>query len=303
MKRVDIKITYQCNNRCVFCVQGDKREYAQIKSVAEIEKAMQESFTSGIRGVVLTGGEPTLHPDFLEILSIARNIGFEEIHIQTNGRRFAYLDFCIKAIKSGALQFMPSLHGHNAEIHDFLAGAKGSFDQTVQGIKNLNKLNQYVVTNTVITSKNYKYLDKITNLLVELDVDHIHLSFPHILGSAAKNRKWLIPQKSIVMPYIKNALENGIKAKKKVSIESITYCFMIGYEKYISEEMDTDTRIYDSGLAVESYKYYRKNEGKIKGLKCAKCKYYEICEGPWKEYVDLFGWDEFKPILSDKKTK
>jgi len=47
------------------------------------------------------------------------------------------LSFCIKTIKAGATQFGPSLHGHNVETHDSLTGAKGSFDQTVQGIKNL----------------------------------------------------------------------------------------------------------------------------------------------------------------------
>lgn len=296
MPRVDIKIGFGCNNRCLFCVQGEKRKSLPAKSKEEIKKALKESFNLGKREVVFTGGEPTVHPNFLELVKFARDTGFSRIQIQSNGRMFAYMNFCAKAIKAGANEFSPAPHGSNAEIHDFLTRSKGSFNQTVQGIKNLKKLNQYILTNTVVTSKNYKDLPNLAKLLVKLNVNQFQFAFVHILGTAAKNKDWLVPKKSEVMPYIKKGLEIGIKAGKKVTTEAIPYCLLKGYEKRTAEEIIPEARVYDNKFVVENYNEYRKNSGKAKAPKCKKCKYFEICEGPWKEYPEIFGWKEFKPV-------
>jgi MoaA/NifB/PqqE/SkfB family radical SAM enzyme len=296
MQRVDIKIGFNCNNNCVFCVQGKKRERLKFKTKDEVEKSLKESYRQGKDEVVFTGGEPSLHPDFLDFIALAKKIGFKEIQIQTNGRMFAYYDFCLKTVKAGATQFSPALHGSTAKIHDELTKAPGSFEQTVQAIKNFKKLNQYILTNTVITGLNYKDLPNIAGLLVDLGVDQFQFAFVHILGTAAENKDWLVPRKSEVAPYVKPGLDIGARAGKKVSTEAIPYCLMTGYEDYISEDFIPETRIYDIDFVVEKYEDYRRSSGKAKREECKNCKFYKKCEGPWKEYVEMFGWDEFKPV-------
>jgi len=297
MQRVDIKIGFQCNNRCKFCVQGDKRDYMPAKDKKEVENSLKEAYGQGKNEVVFTGGEPTLHPHFLDFVSYAKELGFEGIQIQTNGRMFSYNNFCLKTIKAGATQFSPAVHGPNPKIHDFLTSVKGSFEQTVQGIKNLKKLNQYVLTNTVITSTNAQYLPQIAKLLVNLGVNQYQFAFIHISGRAAENKDWIVPQKSKIIKYVKKGLDIGIKANRKVMTEAIPYCLMQGYENYIAEEVIPPSVVYDAGFVVEDYEKYRKNKGKAKGPNCSKCKYNKICEGPWKEYPEIFGWEEFKPII------
>lgn len=296
MERADVKIGFQCNNRCKFCVQGDKRNLLAAKNLEEIKKDLKEAFKKGKGEVVLTGGEPTLHPDFLEIVKSAKSIGFKEIQIQTNGRLFAYFDFCVKTIEAGATQFSPALHGPNAKIHDFLTSSRGSFEQTIQGIKNLKKLNQYLLTNTVITAKNYRHLPEIARLLVDLGVNQFQFAFIHLGGRAYENRDWIVPQKSEVMPYVKKGLDIGIKADKKITTEAIPYCLMKGYEDYIAEKIIPESIVYDIDFTLDDYGAYRRNKGKVKGPNCPQCRYFKICEGPWKEYPEIFGWDEFKPI-------
>jgi MoaA/NifB/PqqE/SkfB family radical SAM enzyme len=296
MDRVDIKIGYQCNNMCAFCVQGNKRATLPTKSLVVIEKNLREAFKKGNREVVITGGEPTVHPKFLEIVKLAKKIGFKNIQIQTNGRTFSNMLFCAKTIQAGATEFSPALHGPTAKIHDGLTCAPGSFKQVVQAIKNLKKLKQDIVTNTVITSRNYKHLPKLAELFVELGVGQFQFAFVHILGTADKNKKWLVPKKTDVMPYVKKALEIGLRAGKIVSTEAIPYCLMQGYENCIAEQFIPETRIYDVDT-IDDYGKYRKDKGKIKFLKCKKCKYFKKCEGPWKEYVEIFGDEEFEPIL------
>jgi len=150
---MDIKIGFRCNNHCKFCIQGNKRDIIPAKPEEEIREDLEQSLHQGIREVVFTGGEPTLHPRLLNLIRFAKGLGYKQIQIQTNGRLFAYLDFCKEATSAGVNEFGVSIHGHFAKIHDFLTSVPGSFNQVIQGIKNLKSLNQKIITNTVITTK------------------------------------------------------------------------------------------------------------------------------------------------------
>ncbi len=300
MKRVDLKVGFQCNNRCRFCVQGDKREICPNKSDEEV-RAILKRVVKDHQGVVFTGGEPTVRKELIGWVRYARELGYRTIQIQTNGRLFAYKSFCEKMIKAGANEFSPALHGSTAKIHDYLTRAPGSFKQTTKGIKNLKDLGQYVLTNTVITKPNYKDLPNLAKLLVKLKVNQFQFAFIHINLAIANNPKLIkeiVPKHSEVEPYVKKGLEVGIKARTKVMTEAIPYCLMKGYEQYIAEEVIPDSSVFDNKLEIADYAHYRKTQGKTKGPNCFNCKYYKICEGPWREYPKIFGWDEFKPIIS-----
>ena len=288
MRRVDIKIGFNCNNLCQFCVQGDKRYKFKSRTLKQIKKSLDEAKKQGIKGVVFTGGEPTIHPYIIEAISYAKNLGFESIQIQSNGRMLAYFDFCQKLIAAGANEFSPALHGSTPEIHDELTNSSGSWQQVVKGIKNLKELGQYILTNTVITSKNYKDLPDLADLFVKLGVNQFQFAFIHIAGSAWKNKQWIVPKKSEVMPYVKKGLDIGIKAGKRVMTEAIPYCLMQGHEDYIAEKIIPETRVVDAEGVIENYADYRWNKGKAKREECKECKFYKVCEGPWKEYPQIY---------------
>ncbi len=300
MRRVDIKVGFQCFNRCRFCVQGDKRYKFPDRTSEEIKEILRKS-RGRAEGVVFTGGEPTFRPkELLEWVRYAKELGYKVIQIQTNGRMFSYLSYCKEIIKAGANEFSPALHGSTPKIHDYLTRAPGSWEQTVQGIKNLVSLHQRVITNTVITKPNYKDLPNLAKLLVSLRVNQFQFAFIHINNIIASNPKLIeeiVPRKTEVMPYVKKGLQIGIDAGVKVMTEAIPYCFMKGYEKYVAERVIPESDVFDADFVVKDYSNYRKNQGKVKGPNCKKCKYYKICEGPWKEYPQIFGWSEFKPVL------
>lgn len=294
-KKIDLKIGFLCNNCCKFCVQGKKRLSYGNRTTKELKKILKSAAKDG-EEIVFTGGEPTLHEGFLELVAEAKKLGFKTIQIQSNGRMFAYRSFCEEVIAAGATEFSPAIHGPNAEIHDELTSAPGSFAQTTQGVRNLKSLGQRVLTNSVITTKNYKYLPQMAQLFVELGVDQFQFAFPHMTGSAGENKDWLVPKKSEIMKYVKKGLDIGIKAGKRVMTEAIPLCFMKGYEDYVAEKVIPDSKVFDAAGVVEDYTLYRKTLGKQKGPQCPKCKYFSVCEGPWKEYPAAFGWSEFKPV-------
>ncbi len=296
MKRVDIKTGFSCNNHCRFCVQGNKRNLYGNKTNEEIKKILQEA-RKDCDSVVFTGGEPTIREDIIDLVSYAKKLEFEGIQIQTNGRIFCYKEFCNEIISAGASEFSPAIHGHTAELHDYLTCSKGSFYQTFLGIKNLKGQGRRVITNTVITKSNYRHLPQIAQLLVDLGVDQYQFAFVHALGGAKENFVSIVPRMTLVEPYVKEGVDIGIKAGISVMTEAIPYCFMQGYEDCIAEKVIPQTKIYDFHEVIDNFTEARQKQGKVKNPQCQLCSYYQVCEGPWKEYPEKFGWEEFNPVL------
>jgi MoaA/NifB/PqqE/SkfB family radical SAM enzyme len=294
MARLDLKTGFICNNNCYFCVQADNklkenRDFADLKKdLIQLRKSCDE--------VVLTGGEVTIRKDFLKIVKLCKKLGYNIIQIQTNGRMFSNLDFCKMTIEAGANEFAIALHGFCEEQHDSLTRAGGSFKQTIQGIKNLKAIKQKVITNTVVVKQNYEDLEKIAELLIDLGVDQFQMAFVHPIGNAKEYFEMIVPKISDAAEYMKKAMDIGIKNNVKCMCEAIPYCLMQGYESFVSENYIPHTRIRGhSSQNIDDYKKQRLEFGKIKFEKCKKCKYNEICEGPWKEYPERRGNEEFQP--------
>jgi len=295
-ERIDLKVGFACNNLCKFCVQGDKRDRLPAKPLAELRQALAEGRRSGASGVVFTGGEPALHPGLLGLVRRARELGYQDIQIQTNGRSFCYEKLVRKLIAAGVNEFGPSLHGSRPAIHDFLTGAPGSFLQTAAGMRNIKRLGARLITNTVITKANYRDLPDLARLLVSLGVDQFQFAFMHVTGRAAEHRAWLTARKTLIEPWVKAGLDVGLAAGRRVMTEAIPYCFMSGYEACVAERIIPATKIFDAETVIEDYTSARRNQGKAKGPRCPECAHFQACEGPWREYPEMFGWDEFVPV-------
>jgi MoaA/NifB/PqqE/SkfB family radical SAM enzyme len=293
--RVDVKLGFLCNNNCSFCVQAHKRSWGD-KTTNQIKQELRSSLGKGVESVVFTGGEPSIRNDILELISFAKDLGFKTIQLQTNGRRFYYRDFCKQMIEAGMNEFSPALHGHSALIHDSLTRSKGSFKQTVWGIKNIKSFGIPILTNTVVTLQNYRYLSKIAKLLVNLGVDQYQFAFVHPIGNAWKNFDEIVPSISEAAPYIHKGLQIGIDAGIRVMAEAMPYCMMQGYEQYVAETQIPKTKIMDAGYVVEDYDKIRRQVCKSKFPQCRSCKFDVMCEGPWKEYAEKMGSKEFKSI-------
>ena len=304
MERVDVKVGFQCNNMCLFCVQGNKRERFDNRTDEEIQEILRQGRDEGRGEVVFTGGEPTFRPkSLIEWVKYAKEIGYESIQIQTNGRMLSYMGFCEALIEAGANEFSPAVHGSKAEIHDRLTGAAGSFGQVTKGIMNLKKLRQRVMTNSVVTKINYKDLPDLARLLVSLHVDQFQFAFIHInpiIGGNKEKIEMIVPKVSDAIPFIREGLDIGIKSGTRCMTEAVPYCMMIGYEKYVAERIMPEVHVFDAEEDIKDYSKYRQNQGKAKGPRCKECSMNGECEGPWKEYPEIFGWDEFEPVAKQK---
>jgi MoaA/NifB/PqqE/SkfB family radical SAM enzyme len=293
--RIDLKVGFACNNHCHFCVQGDKRLKWGAKPVAELRKVLEEGRPAA-DALVFTGGEPTLRKDLPDLIAYAKSLGYKTIQIQSNGRMFAHKGFCELVIERGANEFSPALHGHVAALHDYLVDAPGAWAQTVQGIRNLKSLGQYVLTNSVITKSNFRHLPELARLLTSLGVDQYQLAFVHPTGTAGKEFTSVVPRMEMAAPYIMRGLRIGLEAQRRVTTEAVPYCIVPGFEDCVVEKFIPRTAVFDAECTITDYTKYRHEEGKAKGPDCRHCKFDSECEGPWREYPERFGWGEFRPV-------
>ena len=104
--------------------------------VDDVRKAIREARPLGLRTVKLTGGEPLLHTQFRELVSLLDGDGLQ-IQIETNGTLIDR-DLAGFLKQKEQVSFISvSLDGADEETHESLRGVRGSFAQAVGGIRNL----------------------------------------------------------------------------------------------------------------------------------------------------------------------
>lgn len=294
-KRADVKVGFACNNRCLFCAQGHKREGCAHVPFDELRARMTEGRRTSDE-LVLTGGEPTIHPRIVELVSEARAMGYKQIQVQTNGRRLAYDTFVDSLVEAGATEFSPALHGPTADIHDRLTRAPGSFRQTVAGIRNVRKRGLPIVTNSVVVRENVRYLPALTEVLGQLGVGQAQLAFVHPVGTAFELFDAVVPRLSEVVGPIRLSKNVAARYGMRLVTEAVPLCFLPGMQELAVEDMIPDTTVIDLDGQPFDYSAWRPAEGKAHGPPCEGCKVRHRCEGPWREYPDRYGWDEFRPL-------
>jgi MoaA/NifB/PqqE/SkfB family radical SAM enzyme len=129
-----VRLTRLCNNRCLFCLDADSHDGSYL-SAGEVQEQMAAGRRRGATRLVLSGGEPTIHPSFLDFVALARRLGYTHVQTVTNGRRFAYKAFLHRALEAGLGEITFSIHGDTPALHDRLVGVEGAFAQTLRGLE------------------------------------------------------------------------------------------------------------------------------------------------------------------------
>jgi len=298
----DIKVSYVCNNDCIHCVIADNKEslleaHRSIhRSTEECKEEIMEAVSGGAKELVLTGGEPTLRKDFLDILEFIREQSLCVV-LQTNGRAFHDAEFAQKAADYPIGLYSIALHAPNAELHDKITKKTNSFNETVTGIKNLVELNRFVQVKFVISKLNYRYIKDTIQFIDQLGVRSINITFPHAIGNAGKYFAQVVPTYTDVLEHVHAALTLCREKNIVVQTEAFPYCLMEGFEECVSEHFIASSDIETRPIGTDTINWSeRRLEIKQKGDQCAGCLYSQICEGPWEEYVEFFGADELKPV-------
>jgi uncharacterized radical SAM superfamily Fe-S cluster-containing enzyme len=138
-----IDLTNRCNMRCPICfanagVTGVVHEPSYEEIVREL-KVLRDMRPVPCTAIQFTGGEPTIHPDFLRIVSTARDMGFSHIQIATNGIRIADADFARKAHEAGLHTLYLQFDGVGEEPYRSTRAHPGIWQKKLQTLENCRK--------------------------------------------------------------------------------------------------------------------------------------------------------------------
>ncbi|MBM3461939.1 MAG: radical SAM protein [Armatimonadetes bacterium] len=308
MRRIDIKLGYSCNDRCVHCVVDDFRDILRARGMSQdkrTEQFLAEMETSRARGevIVFTGGEPTIRKDLPVLLERARDLDYA-IHMQSNGRRFANSDFADKITAIAPITYCIALHGPTAEVHDAVTRTSGAFHDTERGIRNLVARRQVVSSKIVLSKLNQSVVSATVRRLAELGACHVSIAFPHALGTARKLWDVVVPRYRDVMEEVHAALDAATAAGMTADAETFPFCMMEGYERFVSEiaqqlEEYAEVRQYGDERETRDWSEERLRI-KQKFPQCRGCRYEPVCEGPWTEYAERYGAEEFRPLRGQR---
>ncbi len=298
-RRLELLVGYTCNNNCLFCYVTPEREKFKDKTTTELKEDIINSRKRGTKELSFLGGEPTLRKDIFELTRFAVKQGFTHVKITTNGRMLSYPQYTAELVKAGITKVLFSLHGPNAEIHDKLTRANGSFEQLMKGVKKVKKYHDVIIeTNSTITKQNYKHLEEMARLFIKLKMlsSEFIFIFPH--GNALIEPKKNIPMYTEAKPFMEKALDTGKNSKTKILMRYVPYCILPNHIQGIADQYDPPER-EQIGPGVETLDVIkaRKELDRAHVPQCKGCKYEKDCEGPWKVYPSIYGINEFKRLI------
>ncbi len=187
-----VRLTAACNSRCIFCLDSEAQDGRVMdweSACREIRRGREEQEATRI---VLSGGEASIHPRFHDFVRYSRAQGYRWIQTVSNGRMFAKREFFLKAVEAGLSEITFSLHGHNAELHDRLTQAPGSFDQLMKAMMRAVRDGRIVVNvDVVINKQNVAHLEKIVAICAQVGVREFDLLHVIPQGEAFDHREEL----------------------------------------------------------------------------------------------------------------
>ncbi|MBU4032232.1 MAG: radical SAM protein [Candidatus Thermoplasmatota archaeon] len=168
--RMDIALTYRCQNRCGHCYNETKEKPET--DVETWKKTLEWLWGVGIPHIVFTGGEPTLYEGLKKLISKSEELG-QITGLITNGRNLARPDYLKELVNTGLDHVQITMLSHLESQHDELAGGKGAWKETVAGIKAALAEDLYVSTNTTIMKGTLADITETMEFLIFLGVKNI----------------------------------------------------------------------------------------------------------------------------------
>ncbi|MBF0290332.1 MAG: radical SAM protein [SAR324 cluster bacterium] len=214
---IEFELTRLCDWRCIFCynvwkIDGDKeviKEKYKYLDKESIFRVLQEGKDHGLLRVRYSGGEPTLHPNFDEIVQYAGKLNYYQV-VFTNGRSVTN-DTVSHWVEHNVKEVMISLHG-DRKSHNYLTGKGDAYEKTINKIKILIENKMDVVVEMILTKQNYEgIVDVIEQLYTTLGLEQFRLM--RYVPSGKKEDVELEISQSVILQII-NDLESRYISNK-----------------------------------------------------------------------------------------
>jgi MoaA/NifB/PqqE/SkfB family radical SAM enzyme len=303
IERLELHLTYTCPERCAFCSEEHRMRAYHPYPVTwgRVASVLRTHASRGVRNLHLTGGEPTIHPRFIDTLRLARKLGMRT-SVGTIGTMLAREEFAREAIPF-LDEALFSLHGPTASVHDDLAGRAGSFEQVTSAIRTVLAIdpgfNAYV--NTVVTNRNVDALPDTVALADQLGARLIVISNTTPEGAGLDRYEELaVPLANLaeVLPRVPPRAARAV-----VRFFGIPLC-VLGPYPMLSNDLHWDPRVTVEwasapGKVVFQDMYsWAPDRRRVHVRECEPCAMKDVCMGVFDRYAELWPTAALVPIDS-----
>ncbi len=307
-RQYEIQLGHMCNNRCVFCVSGQRtanRDAFPLEAPPLLE-SIRAGYAQGMRKVTFLGGEPTLQPEFMTCVREAVTLGYDEIVIFTNGAKTARGEFIDEVLATGGrFAWRLSFQGGNALAHERTTKKLGSFGRLRQTLENLKARGQKVSVNMCVVTSNYASVADFPKLLGPYGVWQVHLDMMRPKDAGIRSDEELresIPRYSDMVPALE-AMVAGFDKGVDVNVGNLPFCIAPQLAPWIHHDgNETFTVAIDEKdtLSAAWNKYEVKARDKVKRDACGTCAFNARCAGVYEKYTEFYGMDEFVPVSRER---
>ncbi|MGB9709895.1 MAG: radical SAM protein [Thermodesulfovibrio sp.] len=271
LRYLELQITNQCNLRCKHCfVERDKPQSLSFEKIKKILKEFEQM--QGLR-VLITGGEPLLHPEFEKINDFITNLAIRKI-LFTNG--VLLTDDVLKNLNVEEIQI--SLDGMK-KGHEILRG-KGTFDKTLQAIKRAIEYGFQVSVATVIHKGNLTDFKELENLIKTLEIREWTVDALTITGNLRLHQELWVPPKEAykIMQRYGFSMEDHPRAEEYGCGSHLLTVLSSGLVAFCSFYEEEPIGSIDEGL---ENLWKKKKQIILSELECAKikCPFLQECRG------------------------
>ena len=307
MKTLYCAVSYVCNERCLFCPCSERSGALPTIPYESIREAIDRSIDErGVENILLSGGEPTLHPDYFRILEHIVRRG-ARVSLLTNALRLADREFADRmfAIVNGPeLDVTVAFHSHLAERHDFLTQIPGSFEKSLLGVEHMLEHSVRLSVKNNIVNHTYRQLPDFVRWMTARFADEVTLILSNIdiNGTAEKNKEHVSVEFRQSMPYLQQALDLVIDQrrmghKRTVKVLTTPLCLLDPYYwGFVESATQQDIAAYrvpnsdllwdvssDSGPLFEA---------------CRQCAMRGCCPGTWRSFRNNYDEKILKRITA-----
>ena len=168
-------ITWRCDHSCIHCYLVDRK--TEELTFEEGSKLLHEMADLGVFSLLISGGDPFLRPDCLDILRLAKKLNFD-VSINSHGN-FIDDDVADVLAEIGISVIGLSLYSGVAEDHEAVTRIKGSFQKTVDAARRLTERGVDVVLKSPVTRHNARTVDIAAKIASDMGLRHRR--DPHLL--------------------------------------------------------------------------------------------------------------------------
>ena len=168
-----LEITEQCNLACKHCYGEFGPQKPQLGKVSfhDWKRIIAEGQELGCRKIQFIGGEPTLHPNFRQLVEHARQCGYDHIEVYTNGTTLDAEDLLF--LKENHVSIATSFYSDSDVTHDSITGRTGSYNKTVSFIDSTVKSGLPIRVGIVSMEDNSQRIEAAKSLLAKLGVQNV----------------------------------------------------------------------------------------------------------------------------------